>query len=104
MGEYLLDTPMISIEMGGVDVVLKVHLLQSLGTLALNFQYSFMISSSKGKEIEVAKSSNYWVPHQMEEPTSGRGNMGRWFLHAYTPVVVKCWGQHLFEGEGHVNP
>jgi hypothetical protein len=42
MGEYLLDSPMISIQMGGVDVVLGVQWLQSLGTLSLNFQYLFM--------------------------------------------------------------
>jgi hypothetical protein len=42
MGEYFLDSPMISIQMGGVDVVLGVQWLQSLGTMALNFQYLFM--------------------------------------------------------------
>jgi hypothetical protein len=44
---------MISIQMGGVDVVLGVQWLQSLGTMALNFQYLFIIFSSKGKEIEL---------------------------------------------------
>jgi hypothetical protein len=38
MGEYFLDSPMISIQMRGVDVVLWVQWLQSLGTMALNFQ------------------------------------------------------------------
>ena len=37
MGEYFLDSPMISIQMGGVDVVLGVQWLQSLGIVALKF-------------------------------------------------------------------
>jgi hypothetical protein len=53
MGEYLLDSPMIAIQMGGVDVVLGVQWLQSLGIMALNFQELFMRFSSKGKEIEL---------------------------------------------------
>jgi hypothetical protein len=53
MGEYLLDSPMISIQMGGVDVVLGVQWLQSLGTMTLNFQDIFMIFSSEGKEIDL---------------------------------------------------
>jgi hypothetical protein len=32
--------------MGGDDVVLGVHWLHSLGAMALNFQYLFMIFSS----------------------------------------------------------
>jgi hypothetical protein len=47
MGEYLLDSPMISIKMGVVDVVLGVQWLQSLGKVALNFQYLFMRFSSE---------------------------------------------------------
>jgi hypothetical protein len=39
MGECFLDSPMISIEMGGADVVLGVQWLESLGTMALNFKY-----------------------------------------------------------------
>jgi hypothetical protein len=42
MGECLLDNPTISIQMGGVDVVIGVQWLQSLGTMALNFQELFM--------------------------------------------------------------
>ena len=38
MGEYVLNSPMISIPMGGVDVVLGVQWLQSLGIVAFNFQ------------------------------------------------------------------
>lgn len=37
MGEYLLVSLMIEIQMGGGYVVLRVQWLQSLGTLALNF-------------------------------------------------------------------
>jgi hypothetical protein len=53
MGEYFLDSPMISIQMGGADVVLGVQWLQSLGTMALNFQDIFMIFSSDGKKIDL---------------------------------------------------
>ena len=38
MGEYVLNSPMISIPMGGDDVVLGVQWLQSLGMVAFNFQ------------------------------------------------------------------
>jgi len=38
MGEYVLKCLMISIPMGGADVVLGVQWLQSLGTIAFNFQ------------------------------------------------------------------
>jgi hypothetical protein len=47
MGEYFLDIPMISIKMGGVDVVLGVQWLQSLVTMTLNFQDIFL--RRKGK-------------------------------------------------------
>jgi hypothetical protein len=42
MGEYVLKSTMISIPMGGVDVVLGVQWLQSLGTISFNFQEIFM--------------------------------------------------------------
>ena len=62
MGEYVLNSPMISIPMGGVDVVLGVQWLQSLGTMAFNFQKLFMKFSWEGKEYELngiaRKSSN----------------------------------------------
>jgi hypothetical protein len=38
MGEYVMNSPMIVMPMGGVDVVLGVQWLQSLGTIAFNFQ------------------------------------------------------------------
>jgi hypothetical protein len=54
MEEHFLDSPKITIQMGGVYVVLGVQWLQSLGTiLALNFQYIFMRFSLDGKEIEL---------------------------------------------------
>jgi hypothetical protein len=53
MGEYLLDHPMIVIQMGCVDVILGVQWLQSLGIIALNFEEIFMRFSSEDKEIEL---------------------------------------------------
>ena len=53
MGEYVLSSPMLSIPMGGVDVVLGVQWLQSLGTIAFNFQELFMKFSVEGKEVEL---------------------------------------------------
>ena len=37
MGEYVMNSPMISIPMGGADVVLGIQWLQSLGTMDFNF-------------------------------------------------------------------
>ena len=42
MGEYVINIPMISIPMGGADVVLGIQWLQSLGTMDFNFQELFM--------------------------------------------------------------
>ena len=53
MGEYVFNSPMLSIPMGGVDVVLGVQWLQSLGTVAFNFQELFMKFFSEGKEVEL---------------------------------------------------
>ena len=50
MGEYVLNSPMLYIPMGGVDVV---QWLQSLGTIDCNFQEIFLNFFSKGKEIEL---------------------------------------------------
>ena len=52
MGEYVLNSPILSIPMGGVDAVLGVQWLQSLGTVAFNFQELFLKFFSKGKEVE----------------------------------------------------
>jgi hypothetical protein len=53
MGEYVMNSLMISIPMGGADVVLGIQWLQSLGTMAFNFQELFMKFSLEGKEIEL---------------------------------------------------
>ena len=44
---------MLSIPMGGVDVVLGVQWLQSLGTIAFNFEELFIKFSMEGKEVEL---------------------------------------------------
>jgi hypothetical protein len=49
MEEYVMNSPMISIPMGGVDVVLGIQWLQSLGTMPFNFQELFMKFSLEGK-------------------------------------------------------
>jgi hypothetical protein len=49
MGEYVMNSPMIVIPMGGADVVLGIQWLQSLGTVAFNFQELFMKFSLEGK-------------------------------------------------------
>ena len=53
MGEYVLTSPMLSIPMGDVDVVLGVQWIQSLGTIAFNFQELLMKFSLEGKEVEL---------------------------------------------------
>ena len=42
MGEYVLNSTILSIPMGGADVVLGVQWLQSLETVAFNFQGLFL--------------------------------------------------------------
>ena len=44
---------MLSIPMGGVDVVLGIQWLQSLGTVAFNFQELFLNFFSQGKEVKL---------------------------------------------------
>eukprot|EP00253_Pinus_taeda_P032526 PITA_32526 len=53
MGEYVLNSPMLSIPMGGVDVALGVQWLQSLGTIAFNVQKLFMKFYVEGKKVEL---------------------------------------------------
>ena len=53
MGEYVLNSPMLSIPMGGVDVVLGIQWLQSLGTITFNFEELFMKFYVEGKEVEL---------------------------------------------------
>ena len=47
MGEYVLNSPMLPIPMGGADVVLGVQWLQSFGAVAFNFQELFLNFFSK---------------------------------------------------------
>ena len=49
---------MISITMGGDDVVLGIQWLQSLGTMAFNFQEIFMKFSLEGNEIFIGRKIN----------------------------------------------
>jgi hypothetical protein len=49
MEEYVMNSPMITIPMGGDDVVLGIQWLQSLGTMAFNYQEIFMKFSLEGK-------------------------------------------------------
>jgi len=51
MGKYVLNSPMLSIPMGGADVVLGVHWLQSLGMITFNFQELFLKFFWEGKEV-----------------------------------------------------
>ena len=53
MGEYVLNIPMLSIPMGGSNVVLGVQWLQPLGTIAFNFQEIFLKKNLEGKELEL---------------------------------------------------
>eukprot|EP00253_Pinus_taeda_P017840 PITA_17840 len=53
MGEYVLISPILSFPMGGVDVVLGVEWLESLGTIAFKFQEIFMKFFTEGKEVEL---------------------------------------------------
>ncbi len=53
MGEYVLNGPMLPIPMGGADIVLGVQWLQSLGTIAFNFQELFLKFFWEGKEFEL---------------------------------------------------
>ena len=53
MGEYVLNSPMIDLPMGGVDVFLGVQWLESLGIVDFNIQKLFMKFSWEGKEYEL---------------------------------------------------
>jgi hypothetical protein len=46
-----MNSPMIYIPMGGVDVVLGIQWLQSLRTMAFNFQECFMKFSLKENKL-----------------------------------------------------
>jgi hypothetical protein len=49
MREYVMNSPMIAIPMGGVDVILGIQWLQSFGTMDFIFQELFMKFSLEGK-------------------------------------------------------
>ena len=49
MGDYVLNSPMLSMLMGGVVVVLGVQWLHTLGRVAFNFLELFMKFSLDGK-------------------------------------------------------
>ena len=49
IGEYVLNSPMLSIPMGGVNVVLGVQWLQSLSMITSDFQEIFLKFFSRRK-------------------------------------------------------
>ena len=53
MGEYVLNSPILSIPMGGVDILVVVQWLQSMGTVAFNFLELFMKFSLDGKKFNL---------------------------------------------------
>jgi hypothetical protein len=53
MGKYVMNSQMISIPLGGANVVLGIQWSQTLGTMAFNFQELFVKFSLEGKEIEL---------------------------------------------------
>jgi hypothetical protein len=53
MGEYVMNSPIITIPMGGDDFIVGVQWLKSLGTLTFNFEELFMKFSLEGKYIEL---------------------------------------------------
>ena len=55
MGEYLLESPITTIRMDGVDVVLGFHWIQSLETMNFNFEGIFIRFNSKGKENKLKR-------------------------------------------------
>ena len=60
MGEYVFNSPILSIPMGGADVVLGVQWLQSLGTIAFNFQelfLNFFFQKERKPNYEVSQGS-----------------------------------------------
>lgn len=66
MGEYVLNRPMLSIPMGGADVLQGVQWLQSLGTIAFNFQELFLkYSFWEGKELEFRGIEGTWKDNQL---------------------------------------
>jgi hypothetical protein len=89
MGEYVMNSPMIAIPMGGVDVVLGIQWLQSLGTMAFNFQELFMKFSLEGKEIELrgitGKPGKVIISNGMKKLLK-KGNQGSYC----TTMLTRC--------------
>ena len=56
MGEYVLNSPMLSIPMGGADVILGVQWLQSLGMITFNFQDFFLNFFGKERKFNLGVS------------------------------------------------
>ena len=48
-----MNSPMLSIPMGGANVVLGVQGLQTLRTITFNFQETFLNFFGAGKEVEL---------------------------------------------------
>ena len=61
MGEYVLNSPMLSIPMGGFDVLLGGQWSQYLGTVAFNFQELFLNFFRKERKL------NYGVSQGRQE-------------------------------------
>jgi hypothetical protein len=84
-----MNRPMISIPMGGADVVLGIQWLQSLGTMAFNFQEIFMKFSLEGKEIElrgiIGKLGKVISSNGMTRLLK-KGHQGRWLM-AYVSIL-----------------
>ena len=53
MGEYVFNIPVLSILVGGTDVLLGVQWLQSLCMIAFNFQEGFLKFCWEGREVEL---------------------------------------------------
>jgi len=53
IGECVLNIPMLSIPMGGVDVVLRAQWLQSLEKIDFNFQELSLKFFWEGQEVEL---------------------------------------------------
>ena len=49
MAEYVTNSPIIVIPMGGAEFLLRIQWLQSLGMVAFNFQELFIKFSLEGK-------------------------------------------------------
>ena len=71
MGEYIFNSTILSIVMGGVVFVLRIQWLQYLGMINFNFQELFLKFFWEGKEIElrgiVGKPRNIIISNGMKK-------------------------------------